>query len=285
MEIERSYVGAIRPDWAEGTYASANEAWENLYYCLNTDGDESSPRGMKVRETLGCNIIIVNPKDNLVYSEARKLSPYYLAGEYFWYKSGNNNWESIYNHSKFWKKIANEDGTVNSNYGKYVFKEGQWDKIVETLKNDPDSRQAVLQIPIPENFGTKDVPCTSSVQFLVRDGKLFCTTYMRSCDIWLGFPYDVFQFTMWQIELAKELGVELGWYRHVVGSLHVYEKQFSEKLFENGKVLSTRIKEGCYDRTSKEFMNDLVILDSKCFPQHNEVLKFMTRNYEEGKTR
>ena len=77
--------------------------WENLYYCLNTDGDESSPRGMKVRETLGCNIIIVNPKDNLVYSEARKLSPYYLAGEYFWYKSGNNNWESIYNHSKFCK--------------------------------------------------------------------------------------------------------------------------------------------------------------------------------------
>ena len=50
------------------------------------------------------------------------------------------------------------------------------------------------------------------------------TTYMRSNDIWMGFPYDVFQFTAMQILLSMQLGVELGTYTHISGSLHLYER-------------------------------------------------------------
>ena len=84
--------------------------------------------------------------------------------------------------------------------------------------------------------------------------------------------------------MANELGVELGWYRHVVGSLHVYEKQFSENLFD-GPIDSTYITNQDFDRTSGLFLDDLWNLNNKCFPKNNETLKFMTRNYEESKAK
>jgi thymidylate synthase len=61
------------------------------------------------------------------------------------------------------------------------------------------------------------------MQFFVRERKLDAVVYMRSNDIYLGLPYDVFVFTMLQELFALELGLELGRYHHMVGSLHLYE--------------------------------------------------------------
>jgi thymidylate synthase len=60
------------------------------------------------------------------------------------------------------------------------------------------------------------------------------TTYMRSNDLWMGFPNDVFQFTCMQIWLAMRLGVKLGTYTHIAGSLHLYERDYN-KAKENIK--------------------------------------------------
>ena len=275
FDMNKMYNFNVNQDYMKGTYSSANEAWYNLYIGLNKFGDESSPRGQKVRETLECDIKILHPEDNLVYSKARCLSPYYIAGEYYWYKSGSNKVKDIYNHSKFWDKIQNEDengnpnGTVNSGYGYYIFRKDEngvsnFDKIIKSLSEDNDTRQAVLQIPITRNIGKKDTPCTSSVQFILRHGKLNCTVYMRSNDIWLGFPYDVFNFTMWQLEIAKALGVEVGWYRHVVGSLHVYERHFMESLFTGIDAIDNCIEnESNCNKMCESFFNDLKLLNSK----------------------
>ena len=89
-----------------------------------------------------------------------------------------------------------DDGiTVNSNYGyciksKYGF--DQWEYIKSMLSKNPESRQAVIHIKTADNTESKDVNCTVCLQFIIRDNKLYMTTYMRSNDIWLGFPYDVF---------------------------------------------------------------------------------------------
>lgn len=277
----------VNNDYNKGTYLNANEAWTALYHGLNLYGDESAPRGQKVRETLECDIKILNPMDNLVYSKSRALSPYYIAGEYEWYKSASNKASDIEGHSKFWKKIANPDGTVNSGYGYYIFKEDEngvteFDKTIEILRKDPDSRQAVLQIPIMINRGKSDTPCTSSIQFILRNNKLNCTVYMRSNDIWLGFPYDVFNFTMWQIEIAKKLGVELGWYRHVVGSLHVYESQFIENTKNlSFETLDNEIYENVEDKFTESFLNDLKILDKKIDAGiSSEILRNMVLHYK-----
>ena len=254
-------VPAFKENWAVGWYRNANNAWQNLYYGLNTDGDIRSPRGLKVKETLGCDIYIMNPMDNLVYNTFRGVSPVYLSREYEWYKSGSRRVEDASKLSKFWETIANEDGTVNSNYGAYIFvKESDgksvWDKTVEILKNDPDTRQGIIQIPIMPGRGSKDTPCTSHIHFHIRDGKLMATTVMRSTDAILGFPLDIFQFTMWQIEMAKELGLKLGWHRFISDNLHVYEKNWIENIDDTFTFCDVVDYEPS-DKGSESFRNDL----------------------------
>lgn len=279
-----------REDYAVGFYQNANDAWQNLYYGLNLDGEEVSPRGSKVHETLGCNIYILNPRDNLVFNSYRKASPYYIAQEYFWYLSGSRDVKDISKYSKFWEKIANKDGTINSNYGAYIFDKNykpinnmsRWEYLIETLRKDPDSRQAILQIPIIDTLGTKDVCCTSTLQFLIRDNKLFMIVYMRSNDINLGFCNDIPFFTSLQIKLSEILEVGLGWYRHVVGSLHLYEKDFISTITDKtGKwfMFEYEDPENKFDYSNYDFESDYKILrDRRSDGLVNPILKYMADN-------
>ena len=98
-------------------------------------------------------------------------------------------------------------------------------RVIETLKARPDSRQAVVQLfdrtdTIEPHL---DIPCTCTLQFFIRSNRLHMLTSMRSNDAWKGLPHDVFTFTMLQELVARSLDVELGEYKHSVGSLHLYE--------------------------------------------------------------
>ena len=106
---------------------------------------------------------------------------------------------------------------------------GQYDAMIDRLKADPDSRQAVVTIWNPQwdlVDSKKDYPCTILHQFRIRDNKLNMSVYMRSNDVWLGAAYDFFQFTRVQIAMASVLGIEPGTYAHHVGSLHLYEDNY-----------------------------------------------------------
>jgi hypothetical protein len=69
-----------------------------------------------------------------------------------------------------------------------------------------------------------DLPCTLSMQFIRRGEHLHCSVCMRSNDVWLGLPYDVFCFSTIQRLVAHRLGLKAGKYIHNVGSLHVYTR-------------------------------------------------------------
>jgi thymidylate synthase len=77
---------------------------------------------------------------------------------------------------------------------------------------------------------TRDVPCTLTWQFFIRDEKLELHVNMRSNDVWLGLPYDLFNFTSIQRHLAARLDVGIGDYYHHVGSLHLYEPNLSQAI-------------------------------------------------------
>jgi hypothetical protein len=104
--------------------------------------------------------------------------------------------------------------------------------VIETLQTSPETRQAVLSIWHPMDAyevakaRRKDIPCTLSLQFLVREGRLNLIVTMRSNDIWLGLPYDIFCWTTLQAFIAEELGLGMGWYQHQAGSLHLYEYNY-----------------------------------------------------------
>lgn len=205
-----------------------NLAWEAWYDTLSgMNMADNSRDGEVCGEVLNAITIIKNPTKNIVTSDTRKLSLRYAIGELLWYLSGSNRVSDIKQFSKSWENLSDDGETVNSAYGYRIFEKfgfNQFDHVVDLLKKDPNSRQAVIHIKDPTNTPTKDLPCTVCLQYFIRDNKLYATTYMRSNDIWLGFPYDVFSFTCFQILLAMRLGVEIGDYTHIAGSLHLYTR-------------------------------------------------------------
>jgi thymidylate synthase len=102
----------------------------------------------------------------------------------------------------------------------------QFDSIERLLRKKPGSRRAVIQLFNAEDIATehREIPCTTTLQFHVREGRLHLSVTLRSNDAYWGLPHDVFCFTMIQEMMARRLAVELGEYYQYVGSMHVYDK-------------------------------------------------------------
>jgi thymidylate synthase len=220
-------------------YKNATDAWEDLYQSLllqYQDGFKQPSRaGNVVGEIIGEKIVIEDPSRGFVTSPIRKLPVRYAVGELMWYLSGSNRLQDIKTYSRFWEDISDDGETLNSAYGHRIshrFGFDQWEYCKALINKDTLTRQAVIHIKDADDRPTKDTPCTVALQFLVRDGALDTLVYMRSNDIWLGFPFDVFCFTSLQVKMAMELGLELGNYTHFVGSLHLYEKDVKADAFE-----------------------------------------------------
>lgn len=205
-------------------YDWINKMQENKTNQKSRDGDV-------IAEIINATTVISDPTKCIMQNELRKMPIRYAIGEMLWYASGNNSLKSIQKYTKNWNRMSDNGETVNSNYGWCIFEKYGFDQlnfVMEKLMNDPETRQAVIHIKEPNNKNSKDVNCTVCLQFFIRDEKLYMTTYMRSNDIWLGFPYDVFQFTNLQIYLAMKLGLDLGSYTHITGSLHLYERDYKK---------------------------------------------------------
>lgn len=207
----------------------AFEYWYNLL-CKEPSLSQSRDGGV-VGEVLNAVTVINDPTKCIMKNDIRKLPMRYCIGEMLWYMSGNRSLKEIQKYTKNWDRMSDDGETVNSNYGYCIqskFGFDQWEYVKNMLKSNPESRQAVVHIKTADATESKDVNCTVCLQFMIRNGKLYMTTYMRSNDIWLGFPYDVFQFTAMQILMSMELGVELGTYTHIAGSLHLYERNYKK---------------------------------------------------------
>lgn len=186
------------------------------------------------KELINVIFSINNVTNTNCFLTKRNISYKYVLAELIWYFSGDNSVEFIGKFANMWKHISDDGLTNNSAYG-YILKEkygfDQIEKIIELLKKDPNSRRAVLNINSANKnvIETKDEPCTISIQFLLRNGKLHCTTVMRSNDLYFGLPYDAIFFTELQKYVAHALGVQVGSWTHFAGSMHIYTKD--EKKF------------------------------------------------------
>lgn len=220
---------------------NVTEAWEHWYNLLESQHEkgfiDSSRDGEVVGEVLNSVTVIEDPTRNIVDSPLRNLNKRYMIGEMIWYNSGNPSLKAIQNITSAWDRMSDDGKTVNSNYGhklRHFYGFDQWEYVKELLTADPNSRQAVVHIKPACPEKTKDLNCTICLQFFIRDGKLHLTVYMRSNDVWMGFPYDVFNFTCWQIQMAMELGVDIGTYTHVAGSLHLYARNSKQEVESDG---------------------------------------------------
>ena len=158
---------------------------------------------------------------------ARRLNLVFNFAEVLWYLSGRDDLESIETYAPRMRRYsADGERLTGTAYGKAIFGRDQWRTVVDELRADPDSKRAVLQIyghdelRVPDN---PDVSCTLGLQFLIRDGALHSVAFMRANDAYRGMSSDVFSFTLLQEVMARELGVPVGGYDHLVGSLHIYD--------------------------------------------------------------
>ncbi|ANQ83446.1 hypothetical protein dqs_0369 [Azoarcus olearius] len=179
-------------------------------------------------ELIGCCLHLTNPRARLSRSEG-KGKIFSALGEFLWYMSGDTKLDFIdyYVPNRF-QEESEDQVRVRSGYGDRLFSFRGLNQVANVqalLKAHPGSRRGVIQLfdaaDLAEHYPS--IPCTCTLQFLVRDGRLHLVVSMRSNDAYIGLPHDVFAFTLLQEILARSLELELGEYKHIAGSLHLYD--------------------------------------------------------------
>ena len=191
-----------------------------------------APRGMEIRERLGYTSIVDMNQPILNIAE-RKLNYAFLFGEAEWILSGSNRVRDIAPTLPGIAKFSDNGETFRGAYGPKVVE--QLDYVVDMLKQDEHTRQAVLTIWRENPRPSRDIPCTIAMQFFIRDNALHCQVFMRSSDAFLGWGYDVFNFSMISLYVLAELKkhasagsppLRLGVLRLTAGSQHIYARDY-----------------------------------------------------------
>ncbi|SCX72794.1 thymidylate synthase [Variovorax sp. EL159] len=205
-----------------------------VYKQILARGTAIKPSKGDARETSGMLLKLSAPRVRLSRSESRGLL-FSCLGELLWILAGSNRLDFIQHYIPRYDEFSDDKKTIYGAYGPRLFGKTPNDqvaRVIQLLKDKQDSRQAVLQLF--DRTDTlefhRDVPCTCTLQFMVRDSRLHMLTSMRSNDAWLGLPHDVFTFTMLQELVARSVGIELGEYKHAVGSLHLYDEHHDKAL-------------------------------------------------------
>ena len=214
-------------------FKTANEAFHDLYWRIVRDGVDFD--GTKALFNAG--FYIENPALNDIKDSKvkRNWSVDYAEAEWQWYLSGDRNiaklGELYGKVPAIWKRMADVDGNVNSNYGWQWQRNQQLDNIIKLLKTLPETRQAAISIYDAKEYDkyAYDTPCTYAVQFTILHGRLDMSVLMRSNDLWYGFCNDQYQFSNLQMLVAKKTGYKMGTYYHFAHNLHLYNDKLPEQ--------------------------------------------------------
>lgn len=203
--------------------------YNSLIMNLIQNGQRISPRGLATRELLGAALVIPNIQDNIIQIPERKLNYHFMVAEALWILMGRDDVEMISHYNKNIAQFSDDGLKFEGAYGPRI--KYQLPRVIDKLTKEPNTRQAVISIwdRMP-TLATKDVPCTVSLQFLIRDNRLSLIVYMRSSDAWLGLPYDIFTFTSIQSALAYELKIKPGKLLLWLASCHLYENHIDDAI-------------------------------------------------------
>ena len=215
------------------SFKTANEAFHDLYWRIVRDGVDFA--GTKALFNAG--FYIENPALNDIKDSKvkRNWSVEYAEAEWQWYLSGNRNIAKLGKlYGKvpaIWKRMADDNGNVNSNYGWQWKRNQQLEYVINLLKDNPETRQAAISIyDAKEHYDyTNDTPCTYAVQFTILHGRLDMSVLMRSNDLWYGFCNDQYQFSNLQMLVAYETAYDVGTYYHFAHNLHLYNDKLPEQ--------------------------------------------------------
>lgn len=196
-----------------------------------SQGAAVAPREIPTLEARVCTLRLEQARARVLTVPGRIPNPAFAVAEAIWVLSGSDApWIFEYNEAL---RRYTDDGVLRGAYGPrlrcWAGRLDQLELVRNLLTEEPHTRRAAIQIfdPARDWLPSRDVPCTIGHRFLLRDGALHMHSTMRSQDVWLGLPYDVFTNTVLQELMAGWIGVAVGEYVHTVDSLHLYHSDMT----------------------------------------------------------
>ncbi len=168
----------------------------------------------------------------------KKLHLKSIIHELIWFLSGDTNVKYLKDNGvRIWDEWADEKGDLGPVYG-YQWRSwptpdgghiDQISKVVDQIKNSPDSRRIIVSgwnVPFIEDMALP--PCHTLFQFYVADGKLSCQLYQRSADLFLGVPFNIASYALLTMMMAQVCDLQPGDFVHTFGDVHIYKNHFEQ---------------------------------------------------------
>lgn len=222
-----------------------------LKYCYE-NGDFVKSRAGNVKKAFGYQMRF-NLEDGFPAVTTKKLAWKAVVSELLWFLEGSNDErrlaEILYDDKRenledkktiwtqnadadYWKDKSKFIGDVGKIYGVQWRNFNGVDQIqalIEGLKKNPNSRRHILTAWNPSEIKEMSLPpCHAFSQFFVSNNKLSCQLYQRSCDMFLGVPFNIASYSLLIHILAEECKLGVGDFVHSLGDFHIYEEHFDQ---------------------------------------------------------
>ena len=222
-----------------------------LKYCYE-NGDFVKSRAGNVKKAFGYQMRF-NLEDGFPAVTTKKLAWKAVVSELLWFLEGSNDErrlaEILYEDKRenledkktiwtqnaeadYWKDKSKFIGDVGKIYGvqwRNFNGVDQIQELIEGLKKNPNSRRHILTAWNPSEINEMSLPpCHAFSQFFVSNNKLSCQLYQRSCDMFLGVPFNIASYSLLIHIIAEECKLGVGEFIHSLGDFHIYEEHFDQ---------------------------------------------------------
>ncbi len=216
-------------------------------YVLKHGNEKSDRTGTGTKSVFGYQMRF-DLSDGFPMVTTKKLHLKSIIYELLWFLKGDTNIKYLTeNGVRIWNEWADEHGNLGPVYG-HQWRNWNSDEIdqikdvIETLKNNPDSRRMLVSAWNPsvlpdtsKNFSQNVAngkaalpPCHAFFQFYVANGKLSCQLYQRSADIFLGVPFNIASYALLTMMVAQVCGYQAGEFIHTFGDAHIYSNHYEQ---------------------------------------------------------
>ena len=205
-----------------------------LRYVLENGVDKMDRTGVGTRSVFGQQMRFDLSK-GFPLMTTKKMHLKSIIHELLWFIKGDTNVKYLQDNGvRIWNEWADENGDLGPIYGSQWRNwngEGidQLAQVVDKLKNNPNDRRMIVSAwnvsKIPEMHLP---PCHMMFQFYVANGKLSCMLYQRSCDMFLGVPFNIASYALLTMMLAQVCDLEPGEFVHTLGDTHIYHNHFEQ---------------------------------------------------------
>ena len=200
----------------------------------------------------------------------KKLHLRSIIHELLWFLRGDTNIQYLHdNNVTIWDEWADENGELGPVYGhqwrSWPTSDGrsidQISQVIQTLRANPDSRRMIVSAwNVGDLHKMALPPCHLLFQFYVADGKLSCQLYQRSCDIFLGVPFNIASYALLTMMIARVTGLRAHEFIHTLGDAHIYlnhreqvELQLSRLPYPRPQMIINPLVTSIFDYTYQDF--------------------------------